>query len=116
MLSYEEGTTEDCRNGVMFWCTHIDIMMSTVQYSIMRTTLTLDEDVASKVQAMMRRTGKSFKATVNELLREALTPRRMPERPEPFRIEARDLGALKPGLTLDNVAELLEQVEGPHHR
>jgi Arc/MetJ family transcription regulator len=91
-------------------------MMSAVQYFNMRTTLTLDDDVAAKVRAMMRRTGKSFKATVNELLREALAPRRAPQRHEPFRVEARDLGALKPGLTLDNVAELLEQVEGPRHR
>ena len=34
----------------------------------------------------------------------------------PFRIAARDLGALKPGLALDNVAELSEQVEGPLNR
>ncbi len=87
-----------------------------VQYSIMRTTLTLDDDVAAKLRARMRRTGKSLKATVNELLREALTPRRVPERREPFRVEARDLGALKAGVQLDSIAELIEQVEGPHHR
>jgi Arc/MetJ family transcription regulator len=109
-------TVDICCDDVMFWCDCIDIMMSTMQYSIMRTTLTLDDDVAAKVRAMMRRTGKSFKATVNDLLREALAPRRVPQRREPFRVEARDLGALKPGLTLDNVAELLEQVEGPRHR
>ena len=33
-----------------------------------------------------------------------------------FRVETRDLGGLKPGLSLDNVAELIEQVEGPLHR
>jgi hypothetical protein len=33
-----------------------------------------------------------------------------------FRITPRDLGNLKPGLPLDNVAELIEQIEGPLHR
>ncbi len=33
-----------------------------------------------------------------------------------FRVEARDLGHLRPGLSLDNVADLLEEVEGPLHR
>jgi hypothetical protein len=28
-------------------------------------------------------------------------------------VKARDLGDLRPGLSLDNIAELLEQVEGP---
>jgi hypothetical protein len=28
----------------------------------------------------------------------------------------RDLGNLQPGLTLDSIADLIEQVEGPLHR
>jgi hypothetical protein len=32
-----------------------------------------------------------------------------------FRVQARDLG-LRPGLQLDNVTELLEQIDGPAHR
>jgi len=35
---------------------------------------------------------------------------------QPFRVGARDLGRLKPGLSLDNIAELVEQLEGPLHR
>jgi hypothetical protein len=27
-----------------------------------------------------------------------------------------DLGALRPGLSLDRIADLIEQTEGPHHR
>jgi hypothetical protein len=33
-----------------------------------------------------------------------------------FKIKARDLGNLRPGLSLDNIAELIEQVEGRLHR
>jgi hypothetical protein len=33
-----------------------------------------------------------------------------------FRINPRDLGALRPGVSLDNIAELLDLVEGPESR
>jgi hypothetical protein len=82
----------------------------------MRTTLTLDDDVAAKLKAEARRSGKPFKQTVNELLRVALnSPSRKTSRTA-FKISARDLGRLKPGLSLDNVGELLEYAEGPGHR
>lgn len=38
----------------------------------MRTTITLDADVNELVQRSMRDTGRSFKAVINEALREAL--------------------------------------------
>jgi hypothetical protein len=81
-----------------------------------RTTLTLDDDVAARLKAEVRRTGKPFKKVLNECLRRGLvSPRRAGGRP-PFTVVARDLGALRPGLNLDNVAELLEAAEGPLHR
>lgn len=82
----------------------------------MRTTLTLDDDVAAKLKAETRRSGKPFKQTVNELLRLALNAGSRQGRRAVFKIEARDLGQLRPGLSLDNVGELLEHAEGPGHR
>jgi hypothetical protein len=82
----------------------------------MRTTLTIDEDVAAKLKAEARRTGKAFRQVVNEALRAGLATARKPSRQEPFKVVARDLGSLKPGLSLDSVANLLEQAEGPLHR
>lgn len=82
----------------------------------MRTTLTLDDDVAAKLQAESRRTGRSFKEIVNEALRHGLAARRPGATRKPFRVATRDLGALRPGLSLDSVANLLEEVEGPTHR
>ena len=38
----------------------------------MRTTLTLDEDIAERLQAESQRTGRSFKEVVNEHLRTSL--------------------------------------------
>ena len=83
----------------------------------MRTTLTLDEDVADRLKAEARRSGKPFKAVVNECLRLGLSsrPKGRPQEP-PFVVQARDLGALRPGLSLDNIGDLLEAAEGPLHR
>lgn len=82
----------------------------------MRTTITLDDDVAVKLRAEARRTGRPFKTVLNECLRVALSAGRGRARPASFRVDARDLGALRPGLSLDNVAELLDLVEGPGPR
>jgi len=42
----------------------------------MRTTLTLDDDVAARLQAEARRSGRPFRTVVNEHLRAALAQRR----------------------------------------
>ncbi len=80
-----------------------------------RTTLTLDDDVAAKLDAESRRSGRSFKETVNACLRKALTESPKAGPLGPFKVEARDLG-LRPGLSLDNIEELLDQIEGPDRR
>jgi hypothetical protein len=78
--------------------------------------LSLDDDVAAKLQAEVRRSGNSFKETVNETLRRGLLSSPVKPSDPPFRVKARDLGRLQPGLALDSVSSLLEQVEGPLHR
>lgn len=82
----------------------------------MRTTITLDDDVAEKLQAeMRRRRTNNFKETVNDVLRRGLVVRRELAAAQPFRVRARRLGT-KPGLNYDNVSELLEQLEGTGHQ
>ena len=81
----------------------------------MRTTLTLDEDVAAKLRAEMRRSGGTFRDIVNDTLRRGLATHHATPPPKPFRIAPRDLG-LRRGISLDNIAELIEQMEGPVHR
>lgn len=53
----------------------------------MRTTLTLEPDVASLVKGAMRREGKTLKEVVNAALRDSLLPggKRAPR--EPYRVE-----------------------------
>jgi hypothetical protein len=82
----------------------------------MRTTITLDEDVAAKLTSLARRTGRAFRDVVNDTLRRGLARPAASSPREPFRVEARDMGGLRPGLSLDSVADLIEQVEGPLHR
>ena len=82
----------------------------------MRTTLSLDDDVAVRLKAEVRRSGKSFKEVVNDSLRVALSERQDRHPDPPFEIHSRDLGALRPGLSLDNVGDLIEAAEGAAHR
>ena len=82
----------------------------------MRTTLILDDDVAAKLEAEALRAGRPFHDIVNETLRRGLASQRATSQPRPFTVETRDLGDLKPGLSIDNVAELIEQVESSAFR
>lgn len=78
----------------------------------MRTTLTLEEDVAAALKAEVRRSGQPFKAVVNEFLRAALHLRRKRHSMPRFTVRARSLG-VRPGLDYDRIGELVEQLEGP---
>jgi hypothetical protein len=78
--------------------------------------MTLDDDAAAKLKAEPRGAGRPFREIVNETLRRGLETRRATARRRAFKVTARDLGNLKPGLSLDNIAELIEHVEGSFHR
>lgn len=77
--------------------------------------MTLDDDVAAKLKSEARRSGRAFRDVVNEALRRGLVSARAAAR-KPFRVKTRSLGGLRPGLSLDNIGDLLERVEGPLHR
>jgi hypothetical protein len=79
----------------------------------MRTTLTLDDDVAVKLKAASR--DRPFKIVVNEALRVGLTAleKRVPPR-TPFRTRGFDLGPSLVG-SLDNIEDVLSRVEGNRH-
>ena len=81
----------------------------------MRTTLTLEEDVAAQLKTEMQSSGQSFKETVNYYLRLGLHARERSQPTRPFVVKARELNP-RPGFDFDNVAELLEQAEGPRYR
>jgi Ribbon-helix-helix protein, copG family len=78
-----------------------------------RTTLSLDDDVAHLLEKETRRTGASFKEVVNRALRLGLIAAARPAR-KPFTVKPRRIG-LPHGLTYDNVEDLIERLEGANH-
>lgn len=80
----------------------------------MRTTLTLDDDVASLLNKEARKSGESFKHIVNRFLRLGLMASKQPTRKR-FVVKPWKLGP-PPGLSFDNVEELLDALEGPGRR
>lgn len=81
----------------------------------MRTTLTLDDDIAEHLQAEARRSARPFKTVVNEFLRAGLAQRRAITKVDSFLVKPHDFGGLRPGLALDKIGVLLEELEGTHH-
>lgn len=70
--------------------------------------------MAAKLKAAVRRSGKPFRDVVNDTLRRGLAVPRAAR--IPFRIQPRSLGGVRPGIQIDNVGDLLEQIEGSRHR
>ncbi len=76
----------------------------------MRTTVTLEQDVAAAVEHLRRERGVGVSEAINELIRAGL---RVKPPAKPFRQKT-----FKSRLRIDvaNVAEALEIIEGPSHR
>lgn len=78
----------------------------------MRTTLTLEDDVAALLERARERGSRTLKEVVNEALRRGL--REMEEPPletDPYRTPSTSLGGCRVG-SLDDVAEALVVAEG----
>lgn len=75
----------------------------------MRTTLTLDPDVARKLQNAVAQEGSTLKAVVNEALRRGLEQRTTRKRPL-FRVKARPMG-LRPGIDPYKLNQLAADLE-----
>jgi hypothetical protein len=78
----------------------------------MRTTLTLDDDVASAIELRREKLHHSLKQEVNDLLRAGLThvERAQPQTPR-FHVEPLDAGELL--VPIDDVQAALDTAEGP---
>ena len=82
----------------------------------MRTTLTLDDDVAARIKAAMKKRDRPLKVIVNEALRAGLTAieKRAPAR-KAHQTTGFHLGPSLVG-SLDNIEEVLSRVEGEQHK
>ena len=81
----------------------------------MRTTLTLDPDVAAKAKKGAAQLGKPFKEVINSALRIGLEQVLSPPKAKPYRTKPHAMG-LRPGFSYDNIAELLAKAEGEDWR
>lgn len=82
----------------------------------MRTTVTLDKDLAVLLKRVARRREVPLTQVLNEALRRGLEALvRPPSDVEPYQVRPWHLGASLVG-SLDNVEEVLSRVEGEDHR
>ena len=76
---------------------------------VMRTTLTLDPDVAAKLRALARERGMSFKDITNSVLRRGLAAD-TPSSRRPYRLASKAMG-LRRGIDLDHALRLAGDLE-----
>lgn len=82
----------------------------------MRTTLTLDPDVAALLDRLREQRKASLKDVVNEGLRRGLKQMSEPvPRAEPYRTRSVDLGRCLVD-SIDNIAEVISFAEGDDHK
>lgn len=84
---------------------------------LMRTTVTLDDDVFLTVKEEMKKgDGKTFKEAVNDLIRQGrYVDQFMEKNKKTFKIKGR---MLKPrgNFNFDSISRLLEEIEGPNFK
>ena len=82
----------------------------------MRTTLTLDDDVAAAIGRMRRTRGGNLKDLVNEALRCGLREISAPAKSsQPFRTRSVDLGRVLIG-SIDDIGDAIAAAEGEAFR
>jgi hypothetical protein len=81
----------------------------------MRTTLTIDDDVAFGLKKVQEaEPNKSFKEVVNEVLRQGLIGV-SPVRKKKFKVVAYPIG-LREDVDFSNIEDALDIIEGPNRR
>ena len=73
--------------------------------------MSLDEDVVERLKEESRERGDSFKDTLNNLLRFALSVEKTQGARKPFKVRPFDSEPV-PGLNFDKINELLDYAEG----
>lgn len=80
----------------------------------MRTTLTIDADVAKRIEQERRRSQRSLKEIINDALRVGLSiGAAAPSATRPFRVDAKRLG-FRPGVDPERLNQLLDSLDAEH--
>ena len=90
---------------------HLDVFPTRHHDAFMRTTLTLDDDLARELDREARRSGRSFKEVVNETLKRGLAAGAKPsQRRRRFRVKAH-AGGFRAGIDVQRLNDLLDTLE-----
>ena len=77
----------------------------------MRTTLTIDEDIARQLREIVHRSGKPFRNVVNEALRAGMENNRIADVSRPYRLERVAMGEVTGPYDLDKALQLADRLE-----
>ena len=91
-------------------------MMTTLYHHDVRTTITIDEDVAARLRAFMRESGMGLKAALNATLRVGLEAHSVRSASKSYNAPTFDLGKANAGIDLDRIGEVVETLEGPTYQ
>jgi len=81
----------------------------------MRTTLTIDDDVAAQLERLRKKHDASLKDVINDALRRGLRDMAVVQKKrKPFRTRTFDMG--KALINIDNIAEALAYAEGEDYK
>jgi len=76
----------------------------------MRTTLTIEPEVARRIESEIRRTRKTLKAVINDALKAGLGLSKEAEAPAPYEVQTFDMG-IQPGFDIDRANQFYDELE-----
>ena len=82
---------------------------------LMRTTLTLEDDLMELVEAERRRRGETLKEAINTLIRDGLRFRKQAPRAKRFKTSAVRMG-LRPGIDPDKLNQFVDELDADEHQ
>ena len=88
----------------------MDIKSGDIYDAMVRTTLTIDDDIAVQIEERRRRGGQSLKQIVNLLLRDALRSRQQAPRAKKYRTKTHKLH-MRPGFDPARLNQLVDELE-----
>jgi hypothetical protein len=77
----------------------------------MRTTLTIDDELAKTLRKIAYESGRPFKEVVNRVLRSGIEAEQTQPRKRPYRVKPVSLGGILPGINLDKALRLADEME-----
>lgn len=77
----------------------------------MRTTLTIDDQIARQIKEIAHKTGKSFKAVVNDSLRAGIANKRIVRATRRYRLKPVAMGEVRGPYDLDKALQLADHIE-----